>query len=78
MSDSELVELAAIGEARAQQGVPVDDMLRAWRIGVEVVIGYAREAGQQPAQSLAPAINESPRSSRLGRWFRLMHQPHCG
>ncbi len=47
VSDSELVELAAIGEARAQQGVPVDDMLRAWRIGVEVVIGYAREAGQQ-------------------------------
>ena len=47
VSDSELVELAAIGETRAHQGVPVDDMLRAWRIGVEVVIGYAREAARQ-------------------------------
>lgn len=47
VSDSELVELTAIGETRAQQGVPVDDMLRAWRIGVEVAIGFAREAGQQ-------------------------------
>jgi hypothetical protein len=46
VSDSELAELAAIGEARARQGIPVDDMLRAWRIGVEVVIGYAREAAQ--------------------------------
>lgn len=47
VSDSELVELAAIGETRARQGVPVDDMLRAWRIGVEAVIGYAREAAHQ-------------------------------
>src|SRR5579875_735082 len=47
LSDSELVGLAAIGEARAQQGVPVDDMLRAWRIGIEVVIGYAREAAPE-------------------------------
>jgi hypothetical protein len=47
VSERELVDLAAIGEARAQQGVPVDDMLRAWRIGVETVIGYAREAGRQ-------------------------------
>jgi hypothetical protein len=40
-------ELAAIGEARARQGVPVDDMLRAWRIGVEVIVGYAREVGRR-------------------------------
>jgi hypothetical protein len=46
-SEHELVELAAIGEARAQQGVPVDEMLRAWRIGVEVVIGYARDVSQR-------------------------------
>lgn len=49
VSDRELGELAAIGQARAQQGVPVDDMLRAWRIGVDVVISYAREAAQQLA-----------------------------
>lgn len=47
VSEDEVAELAAIGEARAQQGVPVDEMLRAWRIGVEVVIGYAREIGQR-------------------------------
>lgn len=47
VSDSELAALAAIGEARARQGIPLDDMLRAWRIGVEVAIGYARETAQQ-------------------------------
>ena len=30
VSERELQELAAVGETRAQQGVPVDDMLRAW------------------------------------------------
>jgi len=47
LDESELAELAAIGEARAQQGVPVAEMLRAWRIGVEVVFGYAREVGRR-------------------------------
>ncbi|OHV06504.1 PucR family transcriptional regulator [Mycobacterium talmoniae] len=42
VSDLELAELTAIGEARAQQGVPVDEMLRAWRIGIEVVVAHAR------------------------------------
>jgi hypothetical protein len=47
LNDREIAELAAIGEARARQGVPVDDMLHAWRIGVEVVIDCAREVGQR-------------------------------
>lgn len=47
LSDREIGELAAIGESRARQGVPVDDMLHAWRIGVEVVIDCAREVGQR-------------------------------
>ena len=47
LDDTELAELAAIGEARAHQGVPVAEMLRAWRIGVEVVVGYAREVGRR-------------------------------
>ena len=47
VSERELEELAAIGETRAQQGVPVDDMLRAWRIGVQVIVGYARELGSR-------------------------------
>jgi hypothetical protein len=56
VSDSGLVELAAIGETRAQQGVPVEEMLRAWRIGVEVVIGYAREVAQQLAIDAAQVL----------------------
>jgi len=47
LDEAELAELAAVGEARAQQGVPVTEMLRAWRIGIEVVVGYAREVGQR-------------------------------
>src|ERR1700752_5277056 len=44
VNESELeAELAGIGEERARQGVPVDAMLRAWRIGIDVVVGYARE-----------------------------------
>lgn len=43
IDDRELAELAAVGEQRARQGVPVEDMLRAWRIGVQVVIAHSRE-----------------------------------
>jgi hypothetical protein len=45
--ERELSELAAVGEARAAQGVPVDDMLRAWRIGIQVVVARARELGAE-------------------------------
>lgn len=38
----EFAELAAIGETRAQQGVPVDEMLHAWHVGLEVVVAYSR------------------------------------
>ncbi|HEX7323567.1 MAG TPA: helix-turn-helix domain-containing protein [Mycobacterium sp.] len=47
LDEGELAELAAVGETRAQQGVPVADMLRAWRVGIEVVISYAREVGKR-------------------------------
>jgi hypothetical protein len=47
LTDRQHAELAAVGEERARQGVPVDDVLRAWRIGIEVVVGYAREVGQR-------------------------------
>lgn len=47
VSDTELLELVAIGEKRARQGIPVTDMLRAWRIGIEVMVSYAREAGRR-------------------------------
>ncbi len=39
--------LRDIGERRARQGVPVDDLLRAWRMGIEETTAHARElAGQ--------------------------------
>lgn len=47
MSEGELAELAAIGESRAQQGVAVEEMLRAWRIGIEVAVDYARQASRR-------------------------------
>jgi hypothetical protein len=47
VGDRELADLSAVGQARALQGVPVADMLRAWRIGVEVVVEYARQVGQR-------------------------------
>jgi hypothetical protein len=35
--------LREIGERRARQGVPVDDLLRAWRMGIEEATNYGRE-----------------------------------
>jgi hypothetical protein len=35
--------LREIGERRARQGVPVDDLLRAWRVGIEEATTYGRE-----------------------------------
>ena len=35
--------LREMGERRARQGVPVDDLLRSWRIGIEEATAYARE-----------------------------------
>src|SRR5438105_1796901 len=41
VGDEELNVLADIGEERALQGVPIEDMLRAWRIGIQVVIDHS-------------------------------------
>jgi hypothetical protein len=35
--------LRELGERRARQGVPVEDLLRSWRIGIEETTAYARE-----------------------------------
>ncbi|MCS4257872.1 hypothetical protein M2405_006199 [Rhodococcus erythropolis] len=43
----DVADLAGAGEAWASEGVPVDEMLRAWQIGVEVVIGYVRHLGRR-------------------------------
>jgi hypothetical protein len=37
-------ELWKMGERRASQGVPVDDLLRSWRIGIEEATAHARIA----------------------------------
>src|SRR5438105_11997034 len=38
-----VAELATVGELRARQGVSVEEMLRAWRIGIQLVIARSRE-----------------------------------
>ncbi len=35
--------LREIGERRARQGIPVDDLLRSWRLGIEETMSYARD-----------------------------------
>ena len=37
------IALLDLGERRAQQGVPLEDMLRSWRMGIEETMGYATE-----------------------------------
>ncbi|AGM31017.1 regulator of polyketide synthase expression [Mycobacteroides abscessus subsp. massiliense] len=41
----EQATLSALGEARARQGVPVGDLLRAWRLGIETLVAHARCLG---------------------------------
>ncbi|GKT30425.1 hypothetical protein ADUPG1_001510, partial [Aduncisulcus paluster] len=42
----EQATLSALGEARARQGVPVGDLLRAWRLGIETLVAHARCLGK--------------------------------
>ena len=52
VSDVEVAELAEIGETRAREGVPVEVMLWAWRVGIQLLIDRARELG--------PAVGADP------------------
>ncbi|MGQ0467093.1 MAG: PucR family transcriptional regulator [Sporichthyaceae bacterium] len=47
MDDGLFDEFGRVGEARAGQGVPLEDVLRAWRLGVFVILERARELGGQ-------------------------------
>lgn len=47
LRDHELADLAAVGEHRAGQGIPVDDMLRAWRVAVEAAVEYVCEVARR-------------------------------
>jgi hypothetical protein len=42
MTERDLTDLAEVGAVQAQAGVPVDDMLRVWRMGIELVVERAR------------------------------------
>ena len=42
-AESELAALAEVGEAEAEHGIPIDDLLGVWRIGLQVVVARARE-----------------------------------
>ncbi len=41
----ELAELADVGRSQALAGVPIEELLRAWRIGIEVSVSAARRLG---------------------------------
>jgi PucR-like helix-turn-helix protein len=43
VTDEQLAGLAAVGDARARQGLPIADVLLGWRIGVQVVLDRATE-----------------------------------
>jgi hypothetical protein len=47
VTDEHLAGLIPVGETRARQGIPIQEVLLAWRIGVQVVIDRATEIGQQ-------------------------------
>ena len=53
VTDEHLAGLIPVGEARARQGIAIQDVLLAWRIGVQVVIDRATEVG--------PRLEISPR-----------------
>jgi PucR C-terminal helix-turn-helix domain len=53
VTDEQLAALAPVGKARAHQGIPIADVLLAWRLGVQVAIDRATEIG--PALDISDA-----------------------
>jgi hypothetical protein len=47
VTDEHLAGLIPVGETRARQGIPIQEVLLPWRIGVQVVIDRATEIGPQ-------------------------------
>ncbi|ASW89902.1 PucR family transcriptional regulator [Mycobacterium marseillense] len=56
LNEQDEADLAAIGEQRARQGVPVDDMLRAWRVATEAAVNYVRKLAQRDDVSESRAL----------------------
>jgi PucR C-terminal helix-turn-helix domain len=52
ISEAELAEVAELGRKRAHQGVPIDEMFLAWRIGLQVVLSHSRD--------IAPRVGIDP------------------
>ena len=71
VTDEQLAALTPVGEARARQGIPIADVLLAWRIGVQVVIDRATEIGPQAGHLRgrdAPLRQGADRAPRIARW----------
>jgi PucR C-terminal helix-turn-helix domain len=47
VTDEHLSGLTPVGETRARQGIPIHDVLLAWRIGVQIVLDRATEIGPE-------------------------------
>lgn len=45
VSASEVAALVEVGRSQAEAGVPLEDLLRAWRLGIEGSIAWARQLG---------------------------------
>jgi PucR C-terminal helix-turn-helix domain len=52
LTDADLAGLIPVGEARARQGIAIEDVLLAWRIGVQIVIDRAAEI--RPELEISP------------------------
>jgi hypothetical protein len=48
VTEADVAVLAEIGETRAREGVPVDVVLWAWRVGIQALIDRARALGGDP------------------------------
>jgi hypothetical protein len=46
-TESELAEFRSYGEGRARQGIPTEEMLRAWRLSIRAVVDEMITVGQQ-------------------------------
>jgi PucR C-terminal helix-turn-helix domain len=42
VSEGELAAVARVGRMRARQGVPIDEMFLAWRIGLQLILSHCR------------------------------------
>src|SRR5688572_29139137 len=56
IDEREVAELAEVGDVQARHGVPVEDMLRVWRMGIEIVLDRARALAGESGLSEADVL----------------------